>query len=638
MTDKLILTEVQLENFKKLINHYAATFPRSDLRKRMETIDRAYNMELRREVKEEAQVAKADDVEHSDRFENIDLPIVRKQVSSEIPFMENIFLSDDPIFAVEKTELTGEDESAVIGINTKIKEDSQVAGWRFELTKFLLCAVKYNLAAAEISWDIKKIRKRRRSANSTDLEKASVEWQGNKITGLDPYNIFFDTSVAPWDVASKGEFAGYVERLSHTRLAETLASLIELQGTSSVPIYLNYPEEMWSKTVGTSNAGDLTFYQPDFLTQQDLQVGTDWQKEFMLAAGIEPSRSGKGVTGTYYDVSTFYIKFIPYAMGLKVSGDEADNFVPQIWKITVVGGEHILAVIPVDNSHSLLPIVVTSPDIDNLGLQAKSSIGCIVGMQKLACEFMARRVAGIDRGIGDRAVVDPEYFAADAFSKRIPDQKIFVNSKFSRSNKSLAEVYRDIPYRDNTASLLQLEIPFLLNLSEETNLSNATRNGQFQKGNKTPDEVRQTLANSEAPLLRRAQQLELQAFYRIKFMLQYNYVDYAQLQEYGTGENKVRFDPQTLLSTALKFRLAGGLDPLSIAMRQGQLSQIFEMGMTVPIINQRYDLLKIFEDTYYATGLQLDRYRVPLDRQAAEAGAGNVTPAAPAPATRTPGA
>ena len=626
MADKLKLTEQQLENFIKLIRHYSTNFPREALRKRFEHVDKAYHMELQKDIKEESASTRSKDTEDSDRFTQFDLPIVRKQVQSELPFLENIFLSDDPIFAVERSELGEAEEGIITAINTKIKEDSQVAGWQMALSQFILSGVKYNLTAIEIDWGMKKIMQKRRTAEGTDLAEATVEWQGNRLTALDNYNLIFDTSVKPWEVAEKGEFAGVIERMSHTRLAELVGTLIQRQKGEDVETYVNYPEEMWRMTCNNAKESDLQYFQPDFITDDEgASSGLDWNKDFNQAVGLD-EESKKGQTGTYYDVLRIYVKFIPYAMGIKISDKEEDNFLPQTWLFRVVGGEHVLSVTPVTNSHGLIPVSIATPDLDNLGLQGKSSVSCTVAMQKLSSELLARRVAGIDRSIGDRAIYDSQFFDSNAFDKRIPDDKISVNSKFKASGKSLSDIYKDIPYRDSTAQLLSQDIPFVMDMAEQTNLSNASRHGQFQKGNKTPDEVRQTLSNSEAPLLRRALQLELQAFYYIKFMLQYNYIDYGDIQDYGEGENSIRFDPQTLLSTSLRFRLAGGLDPLSIAMRQGELSQLFEMAMTIPIISQRYDLTKIFEDVFYASGLKLDKYRIPMEQQQQEATAGNPPP------------
>lgn len=620
----LSLSDKHKQNLMSLVEYFISTFPREELSKRYERLDKAYNMEVFKEVHADAQAVKREDIEFSERFTHVDLPIVRKQVQSEIPFMENIFLTDDPIFSVDKSSLAGEMELAALGINAKIKQDSQIARWGLEMSDFILKAVKYNMAAMEVSWQSKAFFKKRRSASSTELEKASVEWQGNSIKSLDPYNIFFDTSVNPWNLADKGEFVGYVESVSHTLLASLVSDLINQEKTSDIPMFLDYSENLWASSAAT-NAGKFPYKTPSIIPEQDTgKVG--WATFSSTGAGLDVKKEdaakyGRG--GTSYELLTAYIRFVPLSIGMKLAEAEEDNFVPQIWKLLIVGGTHLLAAIPANNSHNLLPIAIARPDKDNIGLQSKSSLECTERMQKLAGEFLQRRIASIDRNIGDSAIYDPAFISEDVFKKRIPDRKIPVKSSFRSSGKSFGEVYQSLGFNDSTGQMLSLEIPFILEMAQGTNLSNNARYGSFQKGNKTPDEVRQTLANSEAPLLRRALQLELQAFYFIKVMLQHNYVDYAQLEDIEQADGtSVSFDPATLLSTVIKFRLAGGLDPLAVAMRQGELSTIFEIAQTVPLINQRYDLMRIFEDAFYSRGLDLTRYAIPPEQQAQEASAG----------------
>lgn len=630
----LKLTDTHKQNLLNLVKYFANSYPRDSINSRLEQIDKAYNMETYQEVKADARVNKKEDAEFSDRFTEVDVPLVRKQVQSEIPFMENIFLTDNPIFSVDKSKLSGEMELAASGINSKISQDSQIARWELEISDFLLKCAKYNLGALEVSWKSKSFFRKRFSASSTNLQTTTVEWQGNAIKSIDPYNIFFDTNVNPWELASKGEFVGYVEKVSHTLLAEQVSELILLNKSGETQMFLDYSPELWTKSSAVS-PNDFPFKSPEIIPANVAQPA-GWAT-FSSEAGLQvdsKSTDKYGKSGTYYERMTVYVRFIPISVGLTVSEKEEDNFTPQIWKLIFIGGQHLLAAIPANNSHNLLPIALARPDYDNLGIQGKSSIECVVSMQKLAGEFMQRRIASIDRNIGDMAIIDGRYIDREVFEKRIPDRKVFTNSKFASSNKSINDIYRPIGFNDATGNLLHVELPFIMELAASTNLSNASRYGSFQKGNKTPDEVRQTMANSEAPLLRRALQLELQAFYYVKIMLQHNYVDYAQLESIAQPDGTViEFDPHTLLSAVIKFKLAGGLDPLAVAMRQGELAAVFEMAQTIPIINQRYDLFKLFEDTFYARGLELAKYAVSPEQQAAEASAGNPeqqpAPAAP---------
>ena len=622
----LKLTDAHKQNLLQLTKHFTASFPRDELIKRFEKLDEAYNMEVHKEVAKDAKKNKREDIEYSERFTETDLPIVRQQVQAEIPFMENIFLSDDPIFSVDRSSLNGDLEIAALGINAKIKQDSQVARWMLEMSDFILKGAKYNLAAMEVSWQTKSFFKKVRSGSSTELEESSVEWQGNSLKSLDPYNIFFDTSVPPHKLSDQGEFAGYVEKVSHTSLSSLVADLIVQQRDAEVPIYLDYGEDLWTSSL-TSENSEFPYKEPSAVKENDVSKG-GWAT-FSGDAGLNVNKEHEkkfGKSGTHYELLTVYLRFVPLSIGIKVSEVEEENFIPQIWKLYIVGGRHILAAVPANNSHNLLPIAVAKPDLDNLGLKSKSSVECTINVQKLAGEFLQRRIASIDRNIGDSAIFDPKYIDGSAFTKRVPDRKVPVKSSFGVSGKALNQVYMPLPFTDSTNGLLSQEIPFLMELAQGTNLTNNSRYGKFQKGNKTPDEFRATLANSEAPLLRRALQMELQAFYFVKVMLQHNYVDYGQLEgiEQPDGTT-IEFDPATLLSTVIKFRLAGGLDPLAIAMKSGELATIFEMAQTVPIINQRYDLLKIFEDTFYARGLDLTKYAVPLEQQVAEENAGTPT-------------
>lgn len=618
---KMTLDETQKNSLVGLVRYFASTFPREALIRKHKEIDQAYHMEINKEIAEESKTNKRDVEETTDRFVKSDTPLVRKQVQSEIPFMENIFLSDDPIFAVVKSGLEQEDDPQVEGINSKLRQDSQVGKWQLELSKVILSAVKYNICACEVYWDNKVIKRKARTMESgTALTTKSVEWAGNRIKALSPYNILFDTSVEPHCVAEEGEFFIHVDHLSQTRLANLIENLKQqVEADPQRDVYLDTSAEVWK--LSTANAAahtqDNLWYEIPEVTDRPNKKGdaTNWME--VAGYSVEKGKESLGRPGTTYHLIKAYVRLIPVTLGIRSSGDSGS--IPQVWAIYIIGGNHILAVVPETNSHGLIPVGLGTPDIDTLGIHGRSSVGCTVALQKLIGEFMERRLASIDRSISDRAIVDDRYMDTKQFKQRIPDAKYTPNSRFAaKPNLKLSDIYYPISFNDTTASLLTIEIPFLSNLAEETNLSNASRFGKFQKGNKTPDEVRETMANAEAPLLRRALQLEMQVFSVIKTILQSNLLDYAEPEEIADQ----KFDPETLLEKTLKFRIAGGLDPLAIAMKQGLLEEIFYLAQTNPLINERYDLMRLFEDLYYGKGLELSRYRIDPAQQVAGANPG----------------
>lgn len=625
------IAESEQSAILELVRYFARTFPRTEMIDKYKEVDKAYHMEVHKEISAESGEMKNKDIETAGRFTHIDTPIVRKQVQSEVPFMENIFLSDDPIFTIAKSDLDADSEGTVLGLNSKLKVDSQVGNWQLELSRAILNGIKYNICAAEVFWDTKVVKRKARTMESgAALTNKSVEWTGNKIRALDPYNLLFDTSVLPHEVPEDGEFLINIEAYSQTRLAKLIESIKQYQEANpSEVVYLDVSKGLWESRCtehsSQSTQDNLWFEIPDITDNPNQgEKPLNWLQHagYQDVGKVEEK---VGLPGTSYVVTKAYLRVIPASLGISIAkdGEAGSDMMPQVWAVYIVGENHILAVIPETNSHGLIPVGLGTPDIDTLGIQGRHSVGCTVSLQKLVGEFLERRIASIDRNISDRAIVDGRYLDINKFKQRVPDAKFTPNSAFARSNKSVAELYYQIPFRDSTTDLLTREIPFISNLAEEANLSNASRYGQFQKGNKTPDEVRQTLANSEAPLLRRAQQFELQIFRIIKLIIQSNLLDFAEPEEMDVGGETVRFDPETLLTKSLKFRLSGGLDPLSVAMRQGVLQEIFSFAQTAPVINSRYDLMKIFEDMYYAKGLDLNRYRITLEQQAAETNAGN---------------
>ena len=93
--------------------------------------------------------------------------------------------------------------------------------WVREFLLFFIDGFKYNLSAIEVSWE-----KTTTAAVETDVaykggregKPVDVIWEGNVVKRWDPYNIYFDTRCLPFDIPTKGEFAGKTELMTRTAL------------------------------------------------------------------------------------------------------------------------------------------------------------------------------------------------------------------------------------------------------------------------------------------------------------------------------------------------------------------------------------------------------------------------------------
>lgn len=605
-------------NLLELSKYYGKVFPRLDYRTKCEAIDEAYHMEMHRGVKEQVEQEEATTEDGFGRtYTDTDLPIVRAQAVAEIPFHVDLFTSEFPIFSVDKSKLPSAATPLATAINNKLGKDQTKYRWELEINKFLKSAIKYNLAALECSWDTTNVPVRKREQEAAASLKTSKEtYSGIKLKCPNTYNIFWDTAVDPSEVYSKGEFAGYTEPMTRVALWELKRHLENLKevDTDSV-IYINGGDELWKSQ--STNCGDFGYHIPDLGKSGMETRQQDWMAE---VGGINtPGHSDVKFPGKVYNVSTLYLRVIP---------SDVDTFlepkdVPTILKLHLVNGEHVLAIERINHPLGYIPMFFTTPELDCMGSQGKSGLECTVNLQKLATEFMTKRLDSIEEGIDGTLILDTRYLDISQLqSKKIAVPK----SNFGASQKALRDLAYRLEHRDVTTNILAQDIPFVMSLAERTNLTNNTIQGQFQKGNKTPDEFRQTLANAEAPQLERAGQIEVQVFSPLKAFIKWFLITKVEDAPVEINGEMTSQDLTQLTDDTFDFKLAGGLDPLTIAMKQGALAELFQLAQTNPLLSQRYDIVGLFNDLYYARGLDISKYAVPIPQQDAEGTAGGSKP------------
>ena len=192
-----------------------------NFREQMRTIDLAYQREQDwTEENWRARIAnKAGD---ADRIQNITVPVIKPQVAAAVAYQAAIFLADYPIFEVVSAP---DSIDAAKQMQALIEENSIRGGWVRELLLFFIDGFKYNLSAIEVVWD-----KVVTAAIETDLsykggkegKPVDVLWQGNCLKRWSMYNTYWDTRVIPYEVPTKGEFAGHTELYSRTALKSVL--------------------------------------------------------------------------------------------------------------------------------------------------------------------------------------------------------------------------------------------------------------------------------------------------------------------------------------------------------------------------------------------------------------------------------
>ena len=186
----------------------------------------------------------------------------------------------------------------------------------------------------------------------TDLQFSSKEgkprniiWEGNAIKRMDLYNTFWDTTVMPHEVATKGEYAGYHDLVSRNRLKQIIAELGE------DAIIGNINDALSSGTMLTEYY--IPQVNPEALTAiQSLTNGMDW----FSWAGLQ-NNNGIAYKGLYI-VSTLYARILPSDFGIKAPQPNT----PQVWKFMIVNFSTIIYIERQTNAHEMLPIIFACPN------------------------------------------------------------------------------------------------------------------------------------------------------------------------------------------------------------------------------------------------------------------------------------
>jgi hypothetical protein len=124
-------------------------------------------------------------------------------------------------------------------METVIDDQSTRGGWTREFLKFFRNGFKYNLCALEVSW-ARKVTAAFETDLSFSLSQAKpkeVIWEGNSIRNMDMYNVIFDSRVAPCEMHTKGEFAGYTEVMSRIALKQFIQELPDKLVDNIIPAF-----------------------------------------------------------------------------------------------------------------------------------------------------------------------------------------------------------------------------------------------------------------------------------------------------------------------------------------------------------------------------------------------------------------
>lgn len=616
-------------NFDKLHSYIAIRAKYlHDRRTRFEVIDREIERENDRDSRSRELIRKNF---HGDKSKLRDMtaPVIGPAYEAALAHMDGVFLSGYPVFSVVANR---ENEDAASAMHALMGRDQQYFGWERQIRKAIAQALRYNEMALAVHWtqDVaSRIITENTPGSPASGKVQEYQYKGNEIMALDMYNTFRDMSVDAGDVATKGDFAGWVERKTYAQLKAYLQTLSDdFKNTAILKEVFATPANIGSPLVNSQDSGRLSYFEPEVR----IDIESNDPQDFRTFFGAANASEGAGNVGGLYDLVTAYVRIIPKDFG--IIAPRAGSV--HIFRVEWVNGRCIY-VQPFTDGHGRMPIVFANLMEDGMKETRKSFCENLVDFQDIATALSRARFKSLRRAISDRALFDPQRIRESDVNSDNPSAKIPV--RMNALNRDLSSAYFPIPYRDEFGATFNAEIGQQLQLADRASGINQAMSGNFVRGNRTMQEFDRVMSGGEAKLEMKAKMLDGQAFTQVKYILRSNYLQYAVAEKLFDRNTRkpVDVDPVALRSQEINFTITDGVLPASKVMNPELvntavtgLTQIGAMTGQAP----QYDVVGMLVSVLKSAGFHnLEDYKLEQPNASATAPAAG---GAPAPAQQPP--
>lgn len=464
--------------------------------------------------------------------------IALAQIGRGVTFLASVFSPDSGIYEA----LTTKDEQQFANAVVRLMNMHAVKGKYFrQLCMFFLNCLKYNIGGFRTEW-VKEVGIKLEDVAGTATPKQQITYQGNMIANCNMYNTFYDPSVNPVDVHSKGEFAGEV----CIKTPFQIARMVE-DGT------LHNVGDLLKSTGGAS--GRWEFYRdiPHLRFQEgnadhSADGSINWYS--ILTAGTVTGYNVGGI-----ELVDIYIRLIPREFGLVSKSEGKTRKALEIWRITIASGERVVAAEYLNNIHNYLPYSFSVPREDDLGLQQMSVGEDLIPFQNMVAFQFNTYTEANRSNIWDLLIYDPTYVdlasIGNDVAARVPVLPAGYGKDLTKSiwhfNKNL-EADKILQQAQTILEMMEFIFPTRM-LQQVADIDRAVK-----------DQVAAVMQASQRESWKLAKIIEDQAMTPARFVAYSNIQQYQESIEMLMPDGTtIEIDPTQLRKLNLEFKLGEGL-------------------------------------------------------------------------------
>ena len=499
----------------------------------------------------------------------VNLQLTATQLDEAVTFLMSVMSPDDAMY----TAIANKDQQAVAtAFSQLMNRHAKTFKHYRNLVKFFYQGLKYNLSAMLVEWLIVRGNTIADEGGSPKINENVVVDMGNKIEALDMYNLLFDPSVDPIELAEKGEFFATVKLETPFRIKKMEADG-EIFGSD--------------RFVDKNEHGEYEYYEePEELREEipGSNSSVNWHE--LLSAGQTKE------VGVGHERIDLYIWLNPSQFGLEPNRrDEPANKL-SIWRLTIFQGKYIVSAEKLTNAHGMLPVCVCMPVDDGTGMQAPSFAEILIPMQRFASHLIniyqdacRKKLFGLT--IYDKNIISLDD-AADVVNGLIGAKRTGQNTRMSDAVHHIndaPETRWTLDDVDKINGVMQKILP----TEQQNQVASLERATQYQAAAVVQGSNRRNLK-----IAKLINDQALNGCRKMQLMNIYQFQDSTEILSDETGET-LEIKPAEFRQAKLEFKISEGLLGIDRLLITETYKELINMIIQNQVALERVDMISLLD-------------------------------------------
>lgn len=506
-----------------------------------------------------------------------------------LTYLSSAFFQD-PIFRYEGS--SPEDTIGAIMLELVVQKQCQKGKVALALHTMFRDCMAYGMGPVAPGWDVRTGTRRVQRTSGTFsstmsrllgrqpeyVEEEAILFEGNILHNIDPYCVLPDCSV-PIHRVQDGEFFGWIEETN-------FSTLMRREKVDENYFNVQYLKHMVNRQI-------------DFSRNNSARD-----------ARHKISREALADSTSLVSVVHMYIDIIPRDWNL------GDSVYPEKWLFSVGAGEVVIQARPLALNHGMFPVTVAAPDFDGYSTAPVSKLETQYGLQHTLNWLFNSHITNVRKAVNDMLVVDP--YMVNMKDLQNPEPGKLIRLRRPAWGRGVRDAVMQLQVNDVTRQNIS-DASWIINWMNNLVGTDESMMGSMRQGGPerlTKAEYQGTRSSSLTRMEHMAKVISMQAMQDIAYFFASHTQQLMSEDTYVKviGEWQKRLEAeygQQIQQGRMKVSPSDLLIDYDVICRDGSIPsaddsrvwmEMFTLIAEHPELNQRFDIVRIFEKIARANG------------------------------------